>query len=528
MDRKKSDHSLLIILVALVLVLCSLFFTVGNSGSGGKAAANPAQKRIASVEQLNSSEYTVGFVTGTASMFAVEKDLPKAAHKNYSEQMSGYMSVQQGKIDAFVYEKAQMKIAIANGLEGVSLLADSLGEDTQVAVGISPVSAIPNLKGSINKFIAELRKDGTLDDMFDRWVIQSDKDMPEIAEATDPDLVLTVGTSGIVQPYSFYGIDGLTGYDIEFSKRFAAWLGADLDFKVYDYDAIIPAALSGDIDLICANLNVTPERQEKLDFSDYLYLIQNGVMVRDTGAVGENKGFVRSLADSFERTFIREDRYKMFLSGIFMTISITVMAILLGTVLGFLIYLCCRGGNAAVNKAAEILFWLVQGMPLVVLLMILYYLVFARTSIGGPWVAVITFTLTFAAAMFRMLQTGVGAVDKGQYEASCALGFSDRQTFYKVLLPQAVIHFMPSYKAEVTALIKATAVVGYIAVQDLTKVGDIIRSRTYEAFFPLVAVAVIYFILANILTLIVQRLQISVDPKTRKPEDILKGVTIHD
>jgi polar amino acid transport system substrate-binding protein len=143
-------------------------------------------------------------------------------------------------------------------------------------------------------------------------------------------------------------------------------------------------------------------------------------------------------------------------------------------------------------------------------------------------VAVITFTLTFAAAMFRMLQTGVGAVDKGQYEASCALGFSDRQTFYKVLLPQAVIHFMPSYKAEVTALIKATAVVGYIAVQDLTKVGDIIRSRTYEAFFPLVAVAVIYFILANILTLIVQRLQISVDPKTRKPEDILKGVTIHD
>ena len=84
---------------------------------------------------------------------------------------------------------------------------------------------------------------------------------------------------------------------------------------------------------------------------------------------------------------------------------------------------------------------------------------------------------------------------------------------------------MPAYKGEITSLIKATAIVGYVAVQDLTKVGDIIRSQTYEAFFPLIAVAVIYFIIAAILTAIVDKIEIRIDPRRRSREEMLKGVT---
>ena len=89
-------------------------------------------------------------------------------------------------------------------------------------------------------------------------------------------------------------------------------------------------------------------------------------------------------------------------------------------------------------------------------------------------------------------------------------------------------HFLPSYKGEMVSLIKATAVVGYIAVQDLTKMGDIVRGRTYEAFFPLIAVAVIYFILAGILTALVSRIELWTDPKRRSKESILEGVNTHD
>jgi polar amino acid transport system substrate-binding protein len=123
-----------------------------------------------------------------------------------------------------------------------------------------------------------------------------------------------------------------------------------------------------------------------------------------------------------------------------------------------------------------------------------------------------------------MIQSGVKAVDNGQTEASYALGFSDTQTFFGIVLPQAAQHFLPSYRAEIVSLIKATAVVGYIAVQDLTKMGDIVRSRTYEAFFPLIAVAIIYFVLAGILKAVVDKLTVSVDPEKRSDKKILKGI----
>ena len=130
--------------------------------------------------------------------------------------------------------------------------------------------------------------------------------------------------------------------------------------------------------------------------------------------------------------------------------------------------------------------------------------------------------------VLEIVSLGVGAVDRGQTEAAYTLGYTDRKAFFRVVLPQALPHFMPAYKGEITSLIKATAVVGYVAVQDLTKMGDIVRSRTYEAFFPLIAVAVIYFILAAVLTFLVRKIELRIDPKQRSREDILKGVKTDD
>jgi polar amino acid transport system substrate-binding protein len=165
---------------------------------------------------------------------------------------------------------------------------------------------------------------------------------------------------------------------------------------------------------------------------------------------------------------------------------------------------------------------------MVVLLMVLYYIVFGSVSIDGAIVAVLGFTLTFGSSVFGLMKLGVGAVDRGQYEAACALGYSDSQTFFKIILPQALPHVMGAYKGEVVSLIKATAIVGYIAVQDLTKMGDIVRSRTYEAFFPLIAVTVIYFVMEGLLGLILKRADRGMNPRRRSREDILKGVHTDD
>ena len=137
-----------------------------------------------------------------------------------------------------------------------------------------------------------------------------------------------------------------------------------------------------------------------------------------------------------------------------------------------------------------------RGTPVLVLLMIMFYVVFASTSIDGVAVSIITFGMNFAAYVSEMFRSSIESVDRGQTEAGIALGFTPARTFINIVLPQAFKQVMPVYKGELISLVKMTSIVGYIAVQDLTKVGDIIRSRTFDAFFPLLMVAVLYFILS--------------------------------
>ncbi len=965
-----------------------------------------ALAEITSVEQLNHGGIKVGTELGCAAELIIRQELTEAKLEQYNDKNLGYVDVANGRLDAFIFDRIQMQKAIKNGVGGVRLLDENMGDTVKVAVGISPVSAIPDLERKINQFIGELRKDGTLEEMFERWVIDENEEMPRIDLPDKPALHLIVGTSGIVSPYSYYVGTRLNGHDVEFAYRLAAWLNADLEFKVYDYGAIVPAALSGDVDCIIANLNVTPERAEVLPFSDSLYEVGLGVMVRGeaspespaatcqrigvqtgtsfddmiknkmpdaevvyynakadlvaalngdkidafavdepvakilmreddhltflhdyldrfscglafpkseagealrdqfngfleplrsdgtldaladkwfgededaktmldvtalsaengilrmatesgyapfeyvrngtvvgydieiaarfceacgygleivdmnydgilsslqagkcdfaaaginitpereqsvlfsepnfsggavlvvlkpsdektivpgdfngkrggvitgsfhdsvisealpdssineynsytdmvaalksnkidyflastevagsltaaddavvaltepvrvleigamfakdahgdslraqmdafieklsadgtlneindfwsrldnvstpvdmSGLTGENgtlrfatsgtkapvsfvanggiagtdpdiavrfcreygygievnvvdtagiipgivtgtydfslsdmviteerkesvgfskpyhkeelllmtraadlaapvvrqvrqSGFIQSLINSFNKTFLREERWRLFLTGVRNTLIITALSILFGTALGFAVYMLCRNGNPVANTVTRFCTWLVQGMPMVVLLMILYYIIFGSVSIGGIAVAIIGFAFTFGAAVFGLLKMGVGAVDGGQYEAAYALGYSNRRTFYRIILPQATPHILPAYRGEIVGLIKATSIVGYIAVQDLTKMGDIVRSRTYEAFFPLIAVTIIYFALEGMIGFVVRRVSVCFNPKRRKAEDILKGVSI--
>ena len=746
--------------IAAGLLLFALIFALNDAG----AAYASVRKSITTKEDLNHEWIRIGVGEGGAAEQIVEKELPKAK-RMYMGATDGYQSVAQGKIDAYIFERDQMQLAIDSGRTGVRLLDENMDESVHVAVGISKASQIDGLEGKMNAFIEEKKADGTLDDMYDRWVVRDDETFPDIDLPKNPSYHLTVGTTGIVPPFSYYKDSKLNGYDIELAYRFASWMDADLEFKVYDYSGVVAAALSGDVDCVMAELNVTPERAESLIFSEDLFELPVGIMVRDdtaavpeyqtfeelggktfsmlTGApfeelvrsmvpdagnftfynnisdmllalksgktdavlcnnavsqlavnrnpdlalfpedlkegvfgfafakgnpecdkwqaafdsiseetvnrawskwtgsdeskkvlpvqdwpgkngtlrvaacdtvepmsyIGKNgeligfdiemilmmakeldvhvefiplefsavlsyiqsgkadmgngsiivtderkeamdfveyfpaafvlivradddadgyAGFLESIKEGFEKNFIREDRWKLFLQGIITTLVITVMSVVLGTALGFAVFLICKDGNPVANTVTNITLRLIQGMPIVVLLMILYYIIFGSISISGVIVSIIAFSLTFGSSVYGLLRMGIGAVDRGQYEAAYALGYTVNHTFFRIILPQALPHMMNSYRGEIVGLIKATAIVGYIAVQDLTKVGDIVRSRTYEAFFPLIAIAVIYFALEGLFGFLVKHIHIKIDTRKRKREWILKGVDLHD
>ena len=472
------------------------------------------------------ADKTIGIEQGSIYDAMVSKILPDAQllyYLNLSDQIN---ALKAGKIDSFAIELPSLMNVMKENSD-ITYINEML-EEEHFGFVFPKTDEGAALKAQFDEFLTKITQDGTFDEMNDLWFGDDDeaKVMEDYTSYPATNGTLKFATRGDNVPFEYVKDGVCVGLDVDIAARFCKEYGYRMDLEIMDFGGILPAVQTSKSDFAGAGITITEERRESVYFSEPYYTTGSvfAVMKKDVS----DSSFLSGIRDSFEKTFIREDRYKLFLSGILSTLLITVLSVIFGTALGFLIYMLCRNGNRIANAFSGILVWLVHGMPVVVLLMILYYIIFANAPISGEAVSVVAFTLIFAVAMYGMLKSGVGAIDIGQKEAAYALGYGDMRTFFRIILPQALPHFLPTYKAEIVSLIKATAIVGYIAVQDLTKMGDIVRGRTFEAFFPLIAVAVIYFILGGLLTFIVNRIEININPKRRNRDGILKGVKTDD
>ena len=215
---------------------------------------------------------------------------------------------------------------------------------------------------------------------------------------------------------------------------------------------------------------------------------------------------ISSITESFYDNLIAEDRYRMILDGLQVTLLITLCAAILGTILGGLVCWMRMSRRRWLQQVAKVYIELMRGTPVLVLLMLMYYVVMAPLDATGIVVSIVTFAMNTAAYISEMLRTTIQGIDRGQTEAGLALGFTTRQTFFKIVLPQVIKAVMPVYQGEVVSLLKGTSIVGYIAVSDMTRASDLIRSRTFDAFFPLIVTAIIYFLMAWLIGLLLQSL----------------------
>lgn len=223
----------------------------------------------------------------------------------------------------------------------------------------------------------------------------------------------------------------------------------------------------------------------------------------------------------FYLNFIKDDRWKYITSGLGNTLKITVFALIFAVIIGVLVAIIRysydknhtnKAGNfiqsllqfllAVANGICHVYLTIIRGVPVVVQLMIIYFIIFASPDVSKIFCAVVAFSLNSGAYVAEIVRGGLNSVDKGQFEAGRSLGFGYIATMWYIILPQAFKNILPALGNEAIMLLKDTSISGYVAIQDLTKGGDIIRSRTYDAFMPLIAVALIYLILVTILTLL--------------------------
>lgn len=250
------------------------------------------------------------------------------------------------------------------------------------------------------------------------------------------------------------------------------------------------------------------KRKKNLFFAILAMLL----IIMSTTVVSAQSNFI----DKFHHNFIADQRWKYLTNGLLITLEISVVAVLIGIVGGFLIAILRSTFDTiekkniftkTINWILKAYITVIRGTPAVIQLMIIYFVVFATTNVDKVTAAFISFGINSSAYIAEIVRSGIMSVDPGQFEAGRSLGFSHAGTMWHFILPQAFKNILPALGNEFIVLVKETSIAGYIGIVDLTKGGDIIRSRTYEAFLPLIAVALIYLVIVMFLTMLVGKLE---------------------
>lgn len=219
-----------------------------------------------------------------------------------------------------------------------------------------------------------------------------------------------------------------------------------------------------------------------------------------------------NFADLFYRNFIEDARWHYLADGLKVTLIVTIFAVLLGTLIGFFVGVIRSTYEKThklrvLNFLCNIYLTVIRGTPVLVQLMIIYYVIFGSFRVDKVLVAILAFGINSGAYVAEIFRSGIMSIDNGQFEAGRSLGFNYGQTMWLIIMPQAFKNVLPALCNEFIALLKETSVAGFIALQDLTKGGDIIRSITYSASLPLLAVGAIYLIIVIIFTQLIKRLE---------------------
>lgn len=405
-------------------------------------------------------------------------------------------ALQSKKVDAIGMDEPASQLA-ENREDGIATMPEPLTTDEY---GFFFAKGSP-LTAEFSRVIKDMEANGALDRLKEKWTSadESGKTLPEQDWET-PNGTLTFATSGLVEPLSYLKDGKITGYDIDVAMLACKELGYGINVEVQDFAATLASVPAGKADFGGGGVSITEERAQTVDFTSPEYHSSVVLMVRATTTEPDAVGtFVSGLTESFKKTFIEEDRWQLIVSGLGVTVLISVCAGALGVLLGFATVLARRNGAKWATKLVNGYQALMGGVPLVVVLMVLYYVVFGSLNVPGVLVAILAFTLSFGSTAGATMWTAVDGIDIIQEETGLALGYTRKEVFRKIIFPQARQQFLPQLMGQFVSLVKETSIVGYISVQDLTRASDLIRSRTMDAFFPLISTAIIYFLFCRLL-----------------------------
>lgn len=495
--RKPLQRFLMIALLGIGLA--------GLMGCGG-TKEEAEQKEIAGAADLEGARIGVQLgTTGDIYVSDYEGDEAGTTIERYNKGADAIQALKLGKIDCVVIDE-QPGIEFVKQNSNIRIIDEEFSlEDYAFCVSKENTE----LLAQINTAIEKLQADGTIDDIIKNYIGTEEEigAYPYVRkDVARTNGTLIIGTNAEFPPYEYYENNQITGIDMDIMRAVSDELGMDMQIEDMAFDSIIAAITSGKVNVGASGFTVTEDRKKNINFTDTYITTKQVIIVRDGGSTG---GY--SLKEKLYDNFVKDNRYLYIVKGFGNTLIITLFAVMLGIVLGFLIAIVRtnhdRNGELPIlNAVCKVYLTVIRGTPVMIQLLIIYYVILASVT-NKIVVAAIAFGLNSAAYVAEIVRSGIMSVDVGQFEAGRSLGLNYSQTMQLIILPQAIKNILPALLNEVISLLKETSISGYIGLMDLTKGGDIIRSNTYEAFLPLIAVAIIYLAFVMLLSTFVSKLE---------------------
>lgn len=518
MNWKTLYEILIILLIAVIIALPKL---IGDESIAYETGEDGENIPSLTKADLDRPDIRIAVLTGSELYTAAEENFPDASPVQYDTFADVFYALSTGKAEAALGFDTNIPL-VRQSYPGLAVIPERVAEYSY-GFGTQKNAAGDRLCREMNVYFTDLVESGQFQALMEKWSAADGAQCMGDYTFSGVKGPLRVATLGTWSPMSFYAGEELTGVFVELMNGFCAANGYIPVYKSMPYVSEITGLNVGEYDVVADNIVRLPDRLETINITDPLF--SNEVFAFVPAKASEERqrgfaGFFQSVKDAFVRNFIHEARWKMLLTGFVITLRIAVLSALLGTLLSALIcYLRMRKNDFAV-AAADLYIRVFRGVPIVVLLLVLNYLVFTGADFPAFWVCVTGFSLDFAAYVSEIFRSGIEAVPAGQSQAARALGFGTFHSFRKIVFPQALVHILPAYSGQIISTVKLTSVAGYISVMDLTRASDIIRSRTYDAFPPLLATTLIYFLLCTFLTALLRRLERRFSPGERRMDHI--------
>lgn len=480
-------------------LLCLCLFCLFTVGCGNTKNKNTA---LTKASDFNSPDVTIGVAEGYIFGEVVEKEYPDAKLLYFADREDVYRALEMGDVDGVADDEAIIR-AIMRSTD-LFTLTEGYVEPSDYAFIFPKNADGEKHRKEFSDYLKKIQENGDLQRIDEKWFGKDtdNKVSEDVSSLAATNGTLSLAFDATTIPFSYFSAGKPVGYDIDLAIGFCREYGYGLMIQRTDFTSLLEGVAAANYDVGCGAITISDHRKETLLFSSPDYTGGISIVKRSEAELEADTDAISSFARHFRKAFIEEDRWQLFLTGILTTFLIFFLAALLGSPFGLILFILSERGGPVLRWLTKAFAFLVHGVPVLMILFSLFYSFYRNMFMGGFIVSIIGFTLYFGDEVYQMIRNQAYAFENKDLTRDYHLLAIDGKTFFRKFRKHSGHILRRDYRERLVTLLKFTSVTGYIAVNDMSRVFETIRTESFEVVLPLLFTTIVYFVIIRLILLL--------------------------